>query len=104
MTASLTSLSRHEIGELASLARLSLTDDEVEELGRDLATILHHVAQLADVSVEGIEAMTHAVPMDLPLRVDTVMPSLSVADALSGAAATVGDSFVVPAAIASEES
>lgn len=97
-------LSHQEIAELASLARLALTDDEVEGLRRDLATILHHVAALADVNVDGIAAMTHAVPMDLPLRADTVMPSLSVAAALAGAAATVGDSFVVPAAIANEES
>jgi aspartyl-tRNA(Asn)/glutamyl-tRNA(Gln) amidotransferase subunit C len=58
-------LARAEVDELATLARLALTEAEAERLRDELGAILAHVAALAEVDVDGVAPMTHAVPMDL---------------------------------------
>jgi len=92
-------LARDEVDELAMLARLALSDAEAERMRSDLGAILDHVAALGAVDVTGVAPMTHAVPMDLRLRVDAAVPSLPVEAALGGTRATRDDQFVVPAAI-----
>ncbi|HPH65566.1 MAG TPA: Asp-tRNA(Asn)/Glu-tRNA(Gln) amidotransferase subunit GatC [Kofleriaceae bacterium] len=92
-----------EVTELAMLARLRLSTDETETMRRELQQILTAMDALAAVPTEGVAAMTHAVPMDLRLRPDAVMPSLTPAEALAAAPATAGDHFVVPAAIGPHE-
>jgi len=78
-------LTRDEVLELAQLARLALTDDEIERFRTDLAAILSHMDTLAEVNTVGVVPMTHAVPMDLRLRPDVVEPSISVEIALIAA-------------------
>ncbi|MFN0251685.1 MAG: Asp-tRNA(Asn)/Glu-tRNA(Gln) amidotransferase subunit GatC [Kofleriaceae bacterium] len=90
-------LERKEVDEIALLARLHLDEDERTKMQEDLGAILEHFAVLASVDTNDIAPMTHAVPMDLPLRNDDVFPSLSVDDALGGAPKREGDFIVVPA-------
>jgi aspartyl-tRNA(Asn)/glutamyl-tRNA(Gln) amidotransferase subunit C len=92
-------LTRKEVEEIAMLARLHLEPDEIQRMQGDLGTILDHFTTLATVDTEGVPPMTHAVPMDLRLRVDEIAPSLATADALKGAPARDGEFFVVPAMI-----
>lgn len=92
-------LTRAEVDELAALARLALTDAEAEALRAELGAILAHVAALAEVDVDGVAPMTHAVPMDLAPRPDVAAPSLPLAHALGAGVPTRDDQFVVPAAI-----
>ena len=92
-------LTRKEVEEIAMLARLHLESDEIQRMQAELGTILDHFTTLATVDTEGVPPMTHAVPMDLRLRVDEVAPSLATVDALKGAPARDGDMFVVPAMI-----
>jgi len=92
-------LSREEVLELALLARVALTDAEVEALRGDLAAILDHFAALGEVDTSGVEPMTHAVPMTLRLRPDVRGESLPQEVALAGAPATDDGQFVVPAII-----
>jgi aspartyl-tRNA(Asn)/glutamyl-tRNA(Gln) amidotransferase subunit C len=92
-------LSRQEVEEIALLARLHLEPDEIERMCGELAAILDHFGALAAVDTADVPAMTHAVPMDLRLRVDALAPSLPVADALAAAPARADDLFVVPAII-----
>lgn len=95
-------LTREEVEEIALLARLHLEPDEIERMRVDLGAILDYFKTLAEVNTDGVVPMTHAVPMDLPLRADVVQPSLSVEDALAGAPAKTHDLFVVPSIIPGE--
>jgi aspartyl-tRNA(Asn)/glutamyl-tRNA(Gln) amidotransferase subunit C len=92
-------LERSDIDAIARLARLELDADEAARLTTELGAILDHMAALSRVPTDGVPPMTHAVPLDLPLRADRVEPSLPVAEALAGAPDRDGDAFRVPAAI-----
>jgi aspartyl-tRNA(Asn)/glutamyl-tRNA(Gln) amidotransferase subunit C len=92
-------LEQKEVEEVALLARLHLDEAERATMQDELGAILEHFAVLASVDTTDIAPMTHAVPMDLPMRADEVAPSLSVDDALRGAPKRDGDFIVVPAII-----
>ncbi len=92
-------LTRKEVEDIALLARLHLEPDELDRLAGELTAILGHFDAIAAVDTTGVPAMTHAVPMDLRLRPDVVMPSLAPADALAAAPRRAGDLIVVPASI-----
>jgi aspartyl-tRNA(Asn)/glutamyl-tRNA(Gln) amidotransferase subunit C len=94
-------LSAQEIRTTAELARLHLTDAEIEPLRTELSALLAYAAQLAEVDVAGVPPMTHAVERSCPLRADVVGPSEPTAAALANAPATAGAFFVVPAVFAS---
>ena len=80
-------LQRSEIQAIAHLARLALTDDELDRFAVDLTSILDHMAALAEVDTDGVEPMTHAVPITLRLRADVPRPSLPAEVALADAPA-----------------
>jgi aspartyl-tRNA(Asn)/glutamyl-tRNA(Gln) amidotransferase subunit C len=92
-------LTRKEVEEIALLARLHLEPDELESLGGELGAILDHFSVMANVDTTDIAPMTHPVPIELPLRSDLVMPSLTADEALKGAPKRDGDLIVVPAII-----
>jgi aspartyl-tRNA(Asn)/glutamyl-tRNA(Gln) amidotransferase subunit C len=96
-------LSSQEVAEIARLARLELSEDEIESLRAELSAILEHMDALAALSTEGVEPMTHAVPMTLRLRDDVAGESLPVDRALSGAPERAGDYFQVPNIIKSAQ-
>jgi aspartyl-tRNA(Asn)/glutamyl-tRNA(Gln) amidotransferase subunit C len=96
-------LSLKDVEEIAFLARLSLEPAEAERLRGELASILGYVEQLSACDTTGVEPMTHAVPLAMPLREDRVDPSLPVEDALAGAARHQDDCFVVPRVIEVEK-
>ena len=89
-------LTRDEVLELAHLARLALTDDEIERLRTELAQILTHMDELAKVDTIGVAPMTHPVPMDLRLRPDEPAPPLDPVLALAAAPDKIDDQFRVP--------
>jgi aspartyl-tRNA(Asn)/glutamyl-tRNA(Gln) amidotransferase subunit C len=93
-------LTRKEVEEIALLARLHLEPEELERMQHELGAILEHFGALAAVDTTGVPAMTHAVPMDLRMRVDAAEPSLPAEVALSGAPRREGDLVVVPSSIA----
>jgi aspartyl-tRNA(Asn)/glutamyl-tRNA(Gln) amidotransferase subunit C len=93
-------LTRKEVEDIALLARLALEPDELERMQRELGAILEHFGTLAAVDTTGVPAMTHAVPMDLRMRIDAAEPSLPVEAALAAAPRRDGDLLVVPSSIA----
>ena len=97
------SLTRDEVQEIALLARLHLGDEEIERLRTELGAILGHIQALSGVDTTGIEPMTHAVPLDCPLRPDQVGDSLPADQAVGAAARRDGDFFEVPRIIESAE-
>ncbi|HUS30783.1 MAG TPA: Asp-tRNA(Asn)/Glu-tRNA(Gln) amidotransferase subunit GatC [Kofleriaceae bacterium] len=92
-------LTRKEVEEIALLARLYLDSSELEAMQTDLGAILEHFAVLASVDTTDVVPMTHAVPMDLRLRIDEPLPPLPASEAVRGAPVKDGDLFVVPAII-----
>jgi len=85
-----------EVRELALLARLRLSDEEVKAMTDNLGAILEYVDALRALDTAAVEPMTHAVPFDCPTRPDEVKESLSLDDALANAPRRDGAFFQVP--------
>jgi aspartyl-tRNA(Asn)/glutamyl-tRNA(Gln) amidotransferase subunit C len=92
-------LKRDEVAEIAQLARLAMSEGELESLRGELAAILDHVAALREVDTTGVEPMTHAVPTTLRLRADAAAASLPADVALRDAPVERDGCFEVPAII-----
>lgn len=93
-------LTRKEVEEIALLARLFLEPDELDRMQRELGAILEHFQAISAVDTGGVPAMTHAVPMDLRMRVDVPEPSLPAEVALAAAPRREGELIAVPSSIA----
>jgi aspartyl-tRNA(Asn)/glutamyl-tRNA(Gln) amidotransferase subunit C len=92
-------LTRKEVEDIAMLARLHLEPPELDAMQEELGAILSHFRTIAIVDTNDVEPMTHAVPMDAPLRADVPEPSLPATEALRAAPRRDGDLIVVPAVI-----
>lgn len=92
----MSSLSRDDVEAIAYLARLRLSEPEIERLRGELGAILEHMKALEGLDTDDVEPMTHAVPMDLRLRPDEVVESLPPEVALRQAPDREGTSFRVP--------
>ena len=65
-------ISAEEVKHVAKLARLELTDNEVEKYSKQLGDILKYVEQMNEVDTTGIEPMPHAIPVYNVMREDVV--------------------------------
>lgn len=90
------SLSNEDVRKLALLARLELSDDEVESVGPQLDSIFGFVHKLSELDTDGVEPMTTALDVDNCWRNDTPVAGLSREDALKNAPSTQGEYFLVP--------
>ena len=84
------------VRRIAHLARIAVTEDEVEHLQGELNAILTFVEQLAEVDVEGVEPMTSVTPMELKKRKDEVTDGGIADDIVRNAPAIEGHYFLVP--------
>ena len=84
------------VRRIAHLARIAVTDDEVEHLKGELNAILAFVEQLSEVDVKGVEPMTSVTPMAMKKRADIVTDGGIPDDILKNAPASEGHYFVVP--------
>ncbi|MCU0788403.1 MAG: Asp-tRNA(Asn)/Glu-tRNA(Gln) amidotransferase subunit GatC, partial [Verrucomicrobia bacterium] len=85
-----------EVQKVAHLARLRLTPEEEETLGRQLDQILDHIEKLNEVDVSGVEPTAHAFPLVNVTRPDEARPSMPHEDALRNAPAQANGLFMVP--------
>jgi aspartyl-tRNA(Asn)/glutamyl-tRNA(Gln) amidotransferase subunit C len=85
-----------DVRYVAHLARLHLTDQEVDTFQGQLDDILAYVNQLKELDVEGIEPTAHAIPVQNVLRDDEVRQSLDHEVVMGNAPAVFGDEFKVP--------
>ena len=90
-------LSRSEVEHVAYLARLGLTDEELDRLEGELNHILDQYAILAELPTDDIPPTAQTIELENILREDMVRPSLPVEAVLSNAPARQGDFIVVPA-------
>ena len=95
-------LSRDDVRKVARLARLKVTDSELDGLLVDLTAIVGYVQVLNEVDCTGVEPMVHAVELKNVLRSDNLVDSLPRSAALSNAPRTDGEYFLVPAIIDTE--
>jgi len=85
-----------DIAKVASLARIALTAEELEQYGEQLGAILEHAERVQQLPTEGIPPTSHPVPMTNAFRDDEVTGSLPVDDVLAGAPAAEDGYFMVP--------
>lgn len=90
-------ISADEVRHLASLARIDLSEAEIQSLTGELSQIVESVAKVTEVATPDVPATSHPMPLTNVFRPDLVVPSLTVEQALSGAPDREGDLFRVPA-------
>jgi aspartyl-tRNA(Asn)/glutamyl-tRNA(Gln) amidotransferase subunit C len=93
------SLTLDEVRWVAQLARLELTDADLQTMTRQLGAIVDYVNQLQQVNTDGIEPLNHALPIHNVFREDEPRPSLPVDAALANAPDRRGDFYGVPAVL-----
>ena len=96
-------ISRDEVAHLATLARIDLSEEELDHLAPQLSVILESVASISDVAAEDIPPTSHAIPLTNVFRDDVVVPGLSPEEALSGAPASEQQRFSVPRILGDEQ-
>src|SRR6202161_3043863 len=93
---------RDEVAHLARLARIALSDAELDHLAPQLDQIIASVAQVQEVAADGIPPTTHATGMVNVFRRDEPVPCLTPEQALSGAPAVELQRFKVPRILVEE--
>jgi aspartyl-tRNA(Asn)/glutamyl-tRNA(Gln) amidotransferase subunit C len=91
-------ISRDEVLHVARLARLALTDEEVERLGAQLNAILEAVGKVAELDLEGVEPTAHPLDLVNVWAEDEPRASLPVEEALANAPDREEGFFRVPPA------
>lgn len=89
-------LSREELVAIANLARISLTESELDQFSTQLDVILDSVAKVQEIVDDDIKPMSHALDISNVFRPDVVGPSLTAEQALAAAPASESDRFKVP--------
>jgi len=88
-----------ELRHVAKLARLSLSEAEVEKTTLQLDGILRYVEKLGELDTTSVVPTTHALAVRNAFRPDEVKDSLSQQDALANSPVQNGEAFVVPRVI-----
>lgn len=89
-------LSADAVRHVANLARLNLTDQEVERYAADLGSILEHAKDIEALQIQDVPPSTHAIPVVNVFREDEVRPSLERDAVLSQAPQAEDGRFRVP--------
>ena len=92
----MSAISRAEVAHLAHLARLAVTDEELDVFSGQLDVILTSIARVGEVAAAEIPPTSHSVPLENVFRDDVEEPCLSREDVLAGAPDTAEDRFRVP--------
>jgi aspartyl-tRNA(Asn)/glutamyl-tRNA(Gln) amidotransferase subunit C len=96
MSGSQASISRDDVAHLARLARIAMTDGELDHLADQLEVILGAVARVQEVAAGDLPPTSHAVPLTNVFRPDEPEPSLGADAVLAGAPAAEDGRFRVP--------
>jgi aspartyl-tRNA(Asn)/glutamyl-tRNA(Gln) amidotransferase subunit C len=89
-------ISRDEVAHLARLARLALSDDELDSFAGQLDAILGHVSAIQSVDVTGVKPTGNPLTDVNVMRPDVVVPGLAQDQALDAAPKAVDGRFAVP--------
>jgi aspartyl-tRNA(Asn)/glutamyl-tRNA(Gln) amidotransferase subunit C len=94
--ARMSSLSRDDVAHLAGLARIELSDAELDRMVGELGVILESVAKVQQAPTDGVAPMSHPMPLTNVTRPDVVRPSLGAEAVLAGAPEAELQRFSVP--------
>jgi aspartyl-tRNA(Asn)/glutamyl-tRNA(Gln) amidotransferase subunit C len=89
-------IDREQVLHVARLARLKLTDDEIERMAGELSGILEHVDRISELDLDGVEPTSHVIALENVLRPDSARPSWSRHEVLDRAPDPASGSFRVP--------
>ena len=89
-------LTRADVEHVARLARLALSDTEIDALTTDLGAILEHAAEVSALDTAGVEPTAHPIPMVNVLRPDVPRAGISRDEVLAAAPAVEDGRFRVP--------
>ncbi len=92
-------VSKQELQHIAKLARLELTEKEIESMAEHLDRLLVHVNKLSELSLDGVEPMMRVDEEERPLREDIIKPGLSQAEAFKNAPLAHQGHFAIPKVI-----
>jgi aspartyl-tRNA(Asn)/glutamyl-tRNA(Gln) amidotransferase subunit C len=96
-------ISRDEVAHLADLARIDLSDAELDHLAPQLQVILESVASISGVAGDDVPPTSHPFPLTNVFRDDVETPCLTPEQALSGAPAVEDQRFSVPRILGDEQ-
>jgi len=97
------SITREQVAHLADLARIDLSDAELDHLAPQLSVILESIASIQGVAGEDVPPTSHPVPLTNVFREDVVVPGLTPEEALSGAPEAEQQRFSVPRILGEEQ-
>jgi aspartyl-tRNA(Asn)/glutamyl-tRNA(Gln) amidotransferase subunit C len=89
-------IDRDAVLHVARLARLELTDAEVEQMASELSKVLDHIDKIRELDLDGVQPTSHVVDVVNALREDEPEPCLPVEVALASAPEPVDGGFGVP--------
>lgn len=92
-------VNREEVLKIASLAKLSLTEEEVEKYTSQFNDILDYMHQLNELDTENVEPLSHVLELTNVTRKDVEESSLKRKEVLKNAPESDGDYFIVPKVI-----
>jgi aspartyl-tRNA(Asn)/glutamyl-tRNA(Gln) amidotransferase subunit C len=95
-------ISRDEVANLARLARIAMSDAELDHLAGEMDVILGAVARVQEVAGKDVPATSHPLDVNNVVREDEVLPCLLPSEALSGAPASEDQRFKVPQILGEE--
>jgi aspartyl-tRNA(Asn)/glutamyl-tRNA(Gln) amidotransferase subunit C len=89
-------LDRSQVLHVARLARLELSDDEIDRMAAELSKVLENFEKIGELDLEGIPPTSHVVEVSTPLRPDEPEPSLPSEVVLASAPEPLEGGFGVP--------
>jgi aspartyl-tRNA(Asn)/glutamyl-tRNA(Gln) amidotransferase subunit C len=89
-------IDRAQVLHVAKLARLALSEDEVERMSRELSAVLDHIEKVSELELDGVAPTSHVIDVVNALRPDEPQPSLPRDVALASAPEALEQGFGVP--------
>jgi aspartyl-tRNA(Asn)/glutamyl-tRNA(Gln) amidotransferase subunit C len=89
-------IDREQVLHVARLARLELSEEEVDRMVGELSNVLTHIEKISELHLDGVPATTHVVEVANALRPDEPRPCLPREVALASAPAVADGGFLVP--------
>lgn len=89
-------IEREEVLSVARLARLALSEEELEPMARELSQVLDHIAKIGELDLSEVPPTSHVIEVTGALRADEPRPCLRREVVLAAAPAVSDDGFLVP--------
>jgi aspartyl-tRNA(Asn)/glutamyl-tRNA(Gln) amidotransferase subunit C len=89
-------ISKHDVAHVARLARLALSDEELERFTSQLASVLEHAADIEALDIDSVPPTAHPFPLANVFREDVPRPCLDRDEVLAQAPEVEADRFRIP--------